>query len=77
VWCGDLRLRTWSLLGWGHRCYSLSSSGAELDLGSDLAVDLAPPGYKGDSYKADIVSFLCAGMYASYGILMGGNLVDC
>ena len=30
----------------------------ELDLGSDLAVDLAPPGYRGDSYKADIVSHI-------------------
>ena len=26
-------------------------------------MDLAPPGYKGDSYKADIVSCLCAGMF--------------
>ena len=42
-----------------RECECIPSPGAELDLGSDLAVDLAPPGYRGDSYKADIVSCLC------------------
>jgi hypothetical protein len=33
---------------------TLADTVSKLDLGSDLAVDLAPPGYRGDSYKADI-----------------------